>query len=237
MLLVHSSLARPEETERRLAAHGLEPAVAAEHDGSLGPVARERLDYLRSIGVADESLSERMVVVEGRMPARGAGTRGVTDALGRHAVALASVREVAARAGAQRVVLLVDEGDDAVPTMVEWAEGGTFELTEGGVTEPIDPAALAGVVPAVTPDVRPLPPTALTVDPETGELAAPIGALAAIAERDRRRSPRRSAAAPSPPPSSPPASPSMPLALAARPGERVVAQIGSETFAFPEGWP
>jgi release factor glutamine methyltransferase len=68
VLLVHSSLARPEETERRLAARGLESGVAAEHDGTLGPVARERLDYLRSIGVADRSLRERMVVVEGRGP-------------------------------------------------------------------------------------------------------------------------------------------------------------------------
>ena len=70
VLLVHSSLARPEETERRLASHGLEPAVAATHDGSLGPVARERLGYLRSIGVVDASASERMVVVEGRLPER-----------------------------------------------------------------------------------------------------------------------------------------------------------------------
>jgi len=68
VLLVHSTLARPEETERRLAANGLEPAVAATHDGALGPVARDRLDYLRSIGVADDSLAERMVVVEGRAP-------------------------------------------------------------------------------------------------------------------------------------------------------------------------
>ncbi len=69
VLLVHSSLARPEETERRLAAEGLEPAVVATHEGRLGPVALERLDYLRAIGVADDSLSERMVVVEGRLPA------------------------------------------------------------------------------------------------------------------------------------------------------------------------
>ena len=69
VLLVHSSLARPELTERRLAERGLEPAVIAEHAGRLGPVARERLDYLRSLGVADRSLAERMVVVEGRIPA------------------------------------------------------------------------------------------------------------------------------------------------------------------------
>src|SRR3954447_21564494 len=68
VLLVHSTLARPEETERRLAAHGLEPGVAAEHDGSLGPVARGRLDHLRSIGVADDTLYEQMVVVEGSLP-------------------------------------------------------------------------------------------------------------------------------------------------------------------------
>src|SRR3954447_13272343 len=70
VLLVHSSLARPEETERRLAAHGLEPGVAAEHDGTLGPVARGPADPLRPIGLADETLAERMVVVEGVMPVR-----------------------------------------------------------------------------------------------------------------------------------------------------------------------
>jgi hypothetical protein len=160
----------------------------------------------------------------------------VSHALGRHAVALASVREVAARAGAQRVVLLLDEGADAEATMIEWAEGGTFELTEAGITETVDPGALGGVVPAVLPDVRPVPPTAMTVDPDTGELAAPIGALAGIAgavlalagafggrsvataefaTRDADR----------------------PLAIAARPGEPVVAQLGTDTFAFPEGWP
>ena len=160
----------------------------------------------------------------------------MTDALGRHAIALASVREVAARTGATRVVLLLDEGEAVEPTMVEWAEGGTFELTEGGVTESVDPQTLATVVPAVTPDVRPLPPTALTVDPETGELAAPIGALAAIAEAivalagafgGRSVATAEFATR----------EPETPLALAARPGERVVAQLGSETYAFPDGWP
>ena len=66
ILLVHSSLSRPGETERRLAEHGLDAAVVAEHEGEIGEVARERLHYLRSLGVVDGSLRERMVVVEGR---------------------------------------------------------------------------------------------------------------------------------------------------------------------------
>jgi hypothetical protein len=160
----------------------------------------------------------------------------VSHAVGRHAVALASVREVAARAGAQRVVLLVDEGGDGEPTMVEWVEGGTFELTEAGVTEAVDPMALASVVPAVMPDVRPVPPTAITVDPDTGELTAPIGALAgiagalvALAAAFGGRSVATAEFATR--------EPEHPLAIAARPGEPVVAQVGMNTFAFPEGWP
>jgi len=66
ILLVHSSLASPEESGRRLAAAGLATRIVAEHDGELGPVARDRADYLRSIGVADGSAAEQMVVVEGR---------------------------------------------------------------------------------------------------------------------------------------------------------------------------
>ena len=160
----------------------------------------------------------------------------MSEALGRHAVALASVREVAARSGATRVVLLLDEGEATEPTMVEWAEGGTFELTEAGVSEHVDPAVLSGVIPAVTPDVRPIPPTALTVDPETGELAAPIGALAgvagaivALAAAFGGRSVATAELATR--------DPERPLALAARPGEPVVAQIGTQAFAFPDGWP
>ena len=84
--------------------------------------------------------------------------------------------------------------------------------------------------------MRPVPPTALTVDPETGELAAPIGALAGIAEAvvalaaafgGRSVATAEFATR----------EPEHPLAIAARPGERVVAQLGMETFAFPEGWP
>jgi release factor glutamine methyltransferase len=69
ILLVHSSLSDPAESERRLAAAGLSTRVAAEHEGELGPVGREREDYLRSIGVVEGDGAERMVVVEGRLDA------------------------------------------------------------------------------------------------------------------------------------------------------------------------
>jgi release factor glutamine methyltransferase len=69
ILLVHSSLSDPAESERRLAATGLATRVAADHEGELGPVGREREDYLRSIGVVDSDRAERMVVVEGRLDA------------------------------------------------------------------------------------------------------------------------------------------------------------------------
>ena len=158
----------------------------------------------------------------------------MSDAVGRHAVALASVAELASRAGAQRVVLLVDEGE-AEATMIEWTGEG-LELTEAGATEPVAVAAVGQVAPAALPDVVPVPPTALTVDPDTGELAAPIGALAglagavvALAAAFGGRSVATAEFATR--------DPEQPFMLAARPGEPVIAQLGGETFAFPEGWP
>src|SRR3954447_9624999 len=68
-LLGHSSRAEPAETERRLAAVGLRTRIAADHEGELGPIGREREDYLRAIGVVDGDGAERMVVVEGRLDA------------------------------------------------------------------------------------------------------------------------------------------------------------------------
>jgi release factor glutamine methyltransferase len=69
ILLVHSSLSDPAETERRLAAAGLTTRIAAEHEGELGPVGREREAYLRSIGAVEGDGAERMAVVEGRLDA------------------------------------------------------------------------------------------------------------------------------------------------------------------------
>jgi len=160
----------------------------------------------------------------------------VSDAVGRHAVALASVVELAARAGAQRVVLLIDEGELADATMIEWADDGTLELTEAGATEPVAPTVIAQVVPAELPDVTPVPASALTIDADTGELAAPLGVLAALAgavvalaAAFGGRSVATAEFATR--------EPDQPFMLAARPGEPVVAQLGGDTFAFPDGWP
>jgi hypothetical protein len=159
----------------------------------------------------------------------------VSEAVGRHAVVLASVHELAARSGAQRVVLLVDEGEASDATMVEYA-AGSLELTAAGITETVTPGEIGQVAPAVLPDITPVPASALTVDPDTGELTAPIGALAgiaaavvALAAAFGGRSVATAEFATR--------EPEQPLAIAARPGERVVAQLGMETFAFPEGWP
>ena len=98
------------------------------------------------------------------------------------------------------------------------------------------PAAIAQVLPAELPDVRPVPASALTVDADTGELAAPLGVLAALAgavvalaAAFGGRSVATAEFATR--------EPDQPFMLAARPGEPVVAQLGGETFAFPDGWP
>ena len=159
----------------------------------------------------------------------------MSDAVGRHAVALASVHELAVRSGAQRVVLLVDEGEAADATMIEYADSG-LELTEAGITETVPLGEIGQVAPAVLPDLTPVPASALTVDPDTGELAAPLGVLAALASAlvalaaafgGRSVATAEFATR----------EPDQPFMLAARPGEPVIAQVGGETFAFPEGWP
>jgi hypothetical protein len=88
----------------------------------------------------------------------------------------------------------------------------------------------------VLPDLTPVPASALTVDPDSGELAAPLGVLAALAGAlvalagafgGRSVATAEFATR----------EPDQPFMLAARPGEPVIAQVGGETFAFPDGWP
>ena len=98
----------------------------------------------------------------------------------RLAVAVATVAAFAERARAERVVLVLDRGEGAEAAMVECVPGEGLEVTVGD--EPYDVAALPAAPPAPLPELRPPPASALAADPETGELSAPLGAIAHLAD-------------------------------------------------------
>jgi hypothetical protein len=141
------------------------------------------------------------------------------------AAVLASVADFAARSGAERVVVLLDSEP---PLMVERVEDGTLAVTEGETTRAAEP----GPVPLALPELRAIPASALSADPETGELAAPLGAVQhmvdsvlALARVLGGRSVATATFATR--------DPGTPLTVAARVGEPVVLDIAGRQFAFP----
>ena len=156
------------------------------------------------------------------------------EALERHAQAAATVRAFSERSRAERVVLLVDLGDERAPAMLDCAPGGELELTDEGALwrgpADVDP----GAEPRPLPDLRPPPATALALDPDTGELEAPLGAVAnlaggvlALARAFGGRSVATADFATR--------DPGMPLTIAAREGEPIVVAAGDHRFELPEG--
>jgi hypothetical protein len=144
-------------------------------------------------------------------------------------VVLATVRNFADRGGAERVVVLLDAEP---PVLVERREDGALEVTEGEHARPAD--VPRGVEPLALPDLRAVPASALTADPETGELAAPLGSLEllvssvqALARAVGGRSVATATFATR--------DPEMPLTIAARAGEPVVLDIAGRHFTFPTG--
>jgi hypothetical protein len=155
------------------------------------------------------------------------------EALTRHAEAVATVREFAQRSFAERVVLLVDPGDGSTATMLDCASDGSLDLTEpdGAWSVPADAAAPG--VPRVLPELRPPPPTALAIDPETGELEAPLGVVAnlargvlALATAFGGRSVATAEFATR--------DPDTPITIAAREGEPLVLAAGDRRFVLPD---
>ncbi len=142
------------------------------------------------------------------------------------AVVLATVQDFADRGGAERVVVLLDAEP---PLIVERREDGTLEVTEGEKAR-AEPAPR--VAPLPLPELRPVPPSALTADPETGELAAPLGtvqllvsSVLALARALGGRSVATATFATR--------DPALPLTVAAREGEPVVLDIAGRHFTFP----
>jgi hypothetical protein len=157
---------------------------------------------------------------------------GALQALARHAEAVATARAFAAAAQAQRVVLLLDRGPGADTVMVDCDADGAVELTEGEETWVL-PASAALPAPSLAlPEIRPAPATAMSVDPETGELAAPLGvvqhladAVLALARACGGRSVASAEFATR--------DPELPILLAAREGEGMVLAAGGHEFELP----
>ena len=143
-------------------------------------------------------------------------------------VLIATVRDFAERSQAQRVVVLLDRGDDRPAAMLEWLEG-TLELVEDGMSAPL-PAEEAPPLPLG--DLRPPPASAVHVHAEAGELHAPIGAIGHLADAlldlAAALGGRSVAAA-----EWATADPDHPLTLAARPGEPVIVALGEDQFELP----
>jgi hypothetical protein len=156
----------------------------------------------------------------------------VQAALARHAEAVATVRAFAERSGALRVVLLVDVGDGNAATMLDCA-GGTLELTAPDGAWQVPAGMPVDARPRELPDLRPPPPTALAIDTATGELEAPLGAVAnlgravlGLASAFGGRSVATADFATR--------DPDLPITIAAREGEPLVLAAGDRRFVLPD---
>ena len=145
------------------------------------------------------------------------------------AVALATVQDFADRAGAERVVVLLDAGEGVPPLMLERLEDGGLRVTEGEATRAAAPDG--GVAPLQLHGLRAVPAAALSADPETGELAAPLGSVQLLVDSvmalARVLGGRSVATA-----TFPTRDPELPLTVAARDGEPVVIDIAGRHFTF-----
>ena len=130
------------------------------------------------------------------------------------------------------MVLLVDPGDGATAAMLDWPPA-TLELTEGGRTWQV-PGHRRRADPRPFPELRPPPATAIAIDPDSGELEAPLGAIAnlgravlGLASAFGGRSVATAEFATR--------DPAVPITIAAREGEPLLLAAGDRRFVLPEG--
>jgi hypothetical protein len=150
-------------------------------------------------------------------------------ALARHGEAVATARAFARDAGATRVVLLIDRGEDAPALMVDVDPQGETEITDEDAVARIPGGSLVPAAPRALPETRAIPATAIAVDPETAELSAPIGAIQHLAQAVTALAAAfggRSVATAE----FPTRDPELPITIAAREGEPPVLSAGGEQF-------
>jgi hypothetical protein len=97
-------------------------------------------------------------------------------------VVLATVRDFVERSGALGVTVLLDRGEGHGAPLVDCRAGEPLTVTQGTQSALIPDQALEGVPPLPLSPPRPVPPTALEVDPVLGEVSGPIGVVAMLAE-------------------------------------------------------
>ncbi len=148
--------------------------------------------------------------------------------LARHAPALATVRAFAEGSGAERVAVLLDD-PGREPVLVECAPGAPIELTRGDEVFVLGVDATDGVAPLPVAVPRAAPGSAITADPETGEIHAPLGVIPALADGlmalARALGGRSIASA-----DFPTRDADAPLTIAAREGEGIVVAVGDRQF-------
>ena len=162
----------------------------------------------------------------------GAENPAALTAIARHAEAVATVRAFLARSEAQRVVLLLDLGDGAPPAMLDAQPGAALELIDEGDGHEIPPEMPVPAPPRALPEIRPAPSSALRADPVTGELSAPIGAIAnlggAVLGLARAFGGRSVATA-----EFATQDPDLPMTIVARDGEPLLLAVGDGRFELP----
>jgi hypothetical protein len=155
------------------------------------------------------------------------------DARERIAQVVVTLRAFAVAAGADYAVLLLDQGAELPPLLVECPSDGQATLTEGEDTVALDADRLAAAS-LPLPEVRALPP--FDVDGVRAEITSPLGgvehlarAVRALADLFPGRSVLTVAFATT--------DPETPLHIAARTDDPVVLGIGEEQFEMDPLWP
>lgn len=153
------------------------------------------------------------------------------DLVARYDTALATMQVFAERSLATRVAVLYDNGVDVEATLLECEPGEPLALTEAGETYLVPPEALLQVSPLPMFPPRPVPASAISLEPEAGEVAAPLGAVSALAlavlELARVMGGRSVASADFA------TRDGEPVTIAAREGEPLILAMGDAQFELP----
>jgi hypothetical protein len=142
--------------------------------------------------------------------------------------AVATALAFADAAGAHRVILLIDRGDDMPALMIDVVHDGAAEVTDGDHVEVVETPTTAA--PKPLPEIRATPHTAIRLDFATGELSAPIGAIEHLADSVKalaRAFGGRSVATAEFP------TRDFPFTIAAREGEPAVLSANDEVYELP----